>query len=88
MRTARSRMMSTKGFLEESPGMTSSMRVMSMIALLASIGFGVLTLFHGRAAQNPNALLITFGFLVSAFAPKAIQKFAETKMPDELTPKP
>lgn len=37
-------MSSKKGFLEERPGQNSAMRVMSVMALLAAIGFGVLIL--------------------------------------------
>ena len=69
-----------KGFLEEAGGKKSAMRAMSFIALMASIGFGLITLLHGDASRD-TGLFITFGFLLAAFAPKAIQKFAEMKMP-------
>ena len=56
----------------------SAMRLMSVIALIASIAFGVLSLL-GPATDNPNALYITTAFLIAAFAPKALQKFAEAR---------
>ncbi len=89
------------GFLEEDSGVRSSMRLMSMISLGASIMFGVLTLgssLHdtlwgtqqaavvstesntAKANGNTNGLILTAMFLVGAFAPKAVQKFAEQKI--------
>ncbi len=89
------------GFLEEDSGVRSSMRLMSMISLGASIMFGVLTLgssLHdalwgtqkdavssaqsdtAKAEGNTNGLILTAMFLVGAFAPKAVQKFAEQKI--------
>ena len=71
---------SPKGFLEEEGGRKSAMRAMSVVALIASIVFGLITLLTSTANQN-SGLFITFGFLLAAFAPKALQKFAETKIP-------
>ncbi len=89
------------GFLEEDSGARSSMRLMSMISLGASIMFGVLTLNSSlrdtalntekpaalstesnpaNAGGNTNGLILTAMFLVGAFAPKAVQKFAEQKI--------
>ncbi len=52
------------------------MRVMSFISLFAAIGAGYITL-----TGTPNdGVMITFGFLLGAFAPKALQKFTEAKM--------
>ena len=56
------------------------MRLMSVVALIASIAFGFLSLL-GPAKDDPNALYITTAFLVAAFAPKALQKFAEGRFP-------
>ncbi len=73
-------------FLEEDSGSRSSMRLMCMISLGASIMFGFLTLFPvlslpGGAAPDRNiGLIITGLFLVGAFAPKAVQKLAEQKI--------
>ncbi|NOQ34300.1 MAG: hypothetical protein GQ569_00205 [Methylococcaceae bacterium] len=69
-----------KGFLEEEPGRKSSMRAMSFIALLASVMFGLMTLMYAAGEAQQTGLFITFGFLLAAFAPKALQKFAETKI--------
>ena len=68
------------GFLEDHQGNASSMRLMSVVALLASIAFGGLSLL-GPAKDNPNGLYVTTAFLIAAFAPKALQKFAESRFP-------
>ena len=65
-------------FLQDTDGKRSTMRLMSFISLFVSIGFGVLTLVHPGAGIE--GLYITFGFLVAAFAPKALQKMVE-KLP-------
>lgn len=63
--------------LQDDTGKTSTMRVMSFIALVASVWFGQLTL---TVSTNPEAgIYITSAFLISAFAPKALQKFIESK---------
>ena len=70
------------GFFQEDVNTNSSMRLMSFLALIAAVIFGVLTLHfnaHGNS-DGGNGLYITFGFLIAAFAPKALQKFAEQKM--------
>ena len=69
-----------KGFLEEEGGRKSAMRAMSFISLVAAIAFGVITILTDAANQN-SGVIITFGFLLGAFAPKALQKFAESKVP-------
>lgn len=68
-----------KGFLEERPGHKSAMRAMSFVALVAAIGFGAVTLTY--SGSGPNGIYITFGFLLAAFAPKALQKYAEKASP-------
>jgi hypothetical protein len=83
------------GFLEESPGNRSAMRLMCMFALIASIVFGGLTMVRSNGMQVTGAdgttktvypprddtgLTLTFGFLIAAFAPKAVQKFAEQRL--------
>ena len=62
------------GFLEEAPGDKSSMRLMCFLSLLAAIGFGFLEV--KAAASFPY---VTTMFIVGAFAPKSVQKFAEKK---------
>lgn len=94
------------GFFQDSRGHNSSMRLMSFVALIASIVFGTLTIANQREVNsnsetianqreansnsegvyitevnsNLEGVYITFGFLLSAFAPKAVQKFAEESL--------
>lgn len=69
------------GFFEEHNGSKSSMRLMSFVSLLAAITFGVLTITDSAGENGQSSgVTITFGFLISAFAPKAVQKFAEQKV--------
>ena len=74
------------GLLDDHQGTPSSMRVMSFIALFASIAFGLITILHSAASQNENGIYITISFLIAAFAPKALQKFAEAKFPTNGSP--
>ena len=66
------------GFLQDDKGTPSSMRLMSMIALLSSIGFGLISIFY-KNGESENGLYLTIIFLLAAFAPKAVQKFAEAR---------
>ena len=68
------------GYLTDDQGHPSSMRLMSMVALIGAIMFGLITLLHG-SANDENGLYLTAAFLLAAFAPKALQKFAEAKFP-------
>ena len=83
------------GFLEESPGNSSAMRLMCMMSLLTAITLSVFAAAttpsyksvddKGRAAlvfpqRDPQVIYLIYGFLLAAFAPKAIQKFAEQKL--------
>ena len=67
------------GFFSEDNGNKSSMRLMSFTSLICAFLFGLTTIFIDN--NNINGIYITFGFLIAAFAPKALQKFAETKLP-------
>ncbi len=69
-----------KGFLEEAPGRKSSMRAMSFMALIASIMFGMISMLYSTADNQQTGIFLTFGFLLAAFAPKALQKFAESRI--------
>lgn len=73
------------GYFQDQSGNNSSMRLMCFVSLLTSILFGVITLWiaYNGKTDNGNGILITFGFLVGAFAPKAVQKFAEQNMPQK-----
>ena len=71
------------GYFQEDNGTYSSMRLMCFVSLLAAMTFGALTISlnaYGKA-DGGNGIYITFGFLIGAFAPKAVQKFAEQKIP-------
>lgn len=89
------------GFLEESPGNHSSMRLMCMMSLITAIilsGLVVAQSLQQSGSQasagnlnpprNPEIIYIIYGFLISAFAPKAVQKFAEQKIPAYRAPLP
>ena len=66
------------GFLQDDEGHNSSMRLMSLVALIAAIMFGILTMrSNSTQARNTDGTMITFSFLIAAFTPKALQKFAE-----------
>ena len=69
------------GFLQDDNGNNSSMRLMSIISLLAAILFGYLTLKISLniTSNSDIGLYLTFGFLLAAFAPKAAQKLIENK---------
>lgn len=60
-------------FLQEDTGKYSTMRAMSFIALIAAIVFGAMTIVN----KDSEGRYVTTIFLVSAFAPKAVQRFAE-----------
>ena len=68
-------------FLEDDLGHPSSMRLMSVTALGASIVFGLISILHGEASKGENGLWITAAFLIGAFVPKALQKFIEVRFP-------
>ncbi len=70
--------MNTKKFFEDSTGSKSSMRLMSMMALVTAIILSILAVL-GKA-QSGDTLLIIATFLTAAFAPKTVQKFAEDKL--------
>jgi hypothetical protein len=59
--------------LQGNNGKYSTMRAMSFIALIAAIVFGAITITN----NDPDGTEITIAFLVAAFAPKAVQRFAE-----------
>ena len=68
------------GFLEEDANTKSSMRLMCFISLIVAIVFGLITLLN-KTTDGQTGLLMTMGFLLGAFAPKALQKFMEEKLP-------
>ena len=60
-------------FFQGNNGKYSTMRAMTFIALIAAIVFGAITI----TSNDPDGKEITMAFLVAAFAPKAVQRFAE-----------
>ncbi len=64
----------------------SMIRVMSFVALLASIGAAYMTLTVETAKDA--GIYITSLFLMAAFAPKVVQKFIEQKIPIQPIQKP
>ena len=72
--------MSEVGVFSEDNGNTSAMRVMCFMALLAAMGFGIITLTM-PGANGTFGVYLTMAFLLAAFAPKALQKFSEAKVP-------
>lgn len=70
------------GYLTDDSGHPSSMRLLSAVSLIAAIVFGLIVVLH-PGANGPNGLYITVAFLLGAFAPKALQKFAEAKFPPD-----
>lgn len=65
------------------------MRAMSAVALATSIVFGLIILIRpllmeaGKVSPSYgfNGIYLATAFLVAAFAPKAVQKFAEAQFP-------
>ena len=64
-----------KGFLQSDPGRMSYMRVMSFISFMVALPMAYLELEVVKAGNKPY---LTLAFLVCAFAPKAVQAFAES----------
>ncbi len=71
------------GILQEDNGNGSTMRVMCFVSLIASLAIGAATLYVSakyRGVDPGTGIYMTTLFLISAFAPKALQKFAEQKL--------
>ena len=64
-------------YLEDDKGNPSSMRLMSMLALIIAAALAFVQEFELGSAESKSELVLYF--LVAAFAPKAVQKFAEGK---------
>lgn len=74
------------GYLDDHQGNPSSIRAMSVVALIAAIAFGLITILQkveNADSADSNGLYITTAFLLAAFAPKAVQKFAESRFPKD-----
>ena len=68
-------MADNKTWLSDNDGNPSSMRLMSLLALLVAAGLACVEVF-GWGSEAEKTELVLY-FLVAAFAPKAVQKFAE-----------
>ena len=69
----------SKGYLTDNEGNPSMMRAMNLTSLIAAIGVAAADM--GGLAPGGNGLYFCGMFLVGAFAPKAVQKFAEKPAP-------
>lgn len=65
----------SKRFLSDDQGNPSSMRLMSMLALFVAAFLATAQTFEWGSNGDRTELVLYF--LLAAFAPKAIQKFAE-----------
>lgn len=65
---------STK-FMTDNDGNPSAMRLMSMLALIVAALLACVEVFGWGSDADKTELVLYF--LVAAFAPKAVQKFAE-----------
>jgi hypothetical protein len=68
----------TAGVFQEDNGSNSLTRVMSFMCLIAALLSGGLIIWKG--SQGGDGLYIFTILMVAAFAPKVIQKFAESKV--------
>lgn len=65
----------SKRFLSDDQGNPSSMRLMSLLALVVAAILATAQVFELGSDSDKTELVLYF--LLAAFAPKAIQKFAE-----------
>ena len=63
-------------FFEDNKGHKSSMRLMCFISLMTAVALGCLIVVF----EKDIGVEITMAFLAGAFAPKAVQKYTETKI--------
>jgi len=71
------------GFFDESEGIRSSMRMMCFISLMIA---AAVTFFSiGTKQLDVNVIAVVVLFVVAAFAPKAIQKYAESDVVTKLS---
>jgi len=69
--------MEKSGFFEVSAGDKSSMRLMCFISLMNASCMAWYSMIKGELGSDVIVLISMF--LIGAFAPKAVQKFAERK---------
>ena len=66
-----------KGFFCDDEGNPSSMRLMSMLSLLVAAALATVEVMAWGSGEGHSELVLYF--LIGAFAPKAVQKFAERR---------
>jgi len=66
-----------KKFMTDNEGNPSSMRLMSMLALVVAAVLACVEVFGWGSDSGGGKTELVLYFLVAAFAPKAVQKFAE-----------
>lgn len=66
-----------KGWMSDDKGNPSSMRLMSLLALGVAAALAFIQVFEWGSGADKTELVLYF--LVAAFAPKAVQKFAEKR---------
>ncbi len=76
--------MTKTGYFEEAPGQKSAMRLQSFISLW--IGAGIACFAIGTKQLDVNVIALVTLFIVAAFVPKAVQKFAELKSGPNVPP--
>ena len=64
-----------KGWMTDDKGNLSSMRLMSLLSLIVAAFLAAVEVFGWGSGESKTELVLYF--LVAAFAPKAVQKFAE-----------
>lgn len=62
-------------YMKDESGKPSSMRLMSVLALVVAAALAFVEMFEWGSTESKSELVLYF--LLAAFAPKAIQKFAE-----------
>ena len=70
--------MNKVGFFEEKAGHKSSMRLYSFMSLIAGIAFAFFVVWTKQVEANTVAMF--YIFIIGAFAPKTVSKFAELKV--------
>ncbi len=72
------------GFLEEAPGVKSSIRLNSLILLFFFMGFNTLMALSDAFVIDSMFVTYNFVLLIAIFVPKYLQKFAEVKKNGEV----
>jgi hypothetical protein len=76
------------GFFEEKAGEQSMMRLLSFLSFFVAVFIAIYSITTKQPGVAIDVQTMTFFgfFMVGAFVPKAVQKFAEMKSPKEAAP--